>query len=104
MITPVDVLPASAGLTHQLLAALDEHEAARPVHGHPVALRGSALDAAFRADPAPLRDVLQGLGDRCAVVDVGGAVDFDTREEFARVAGVADVRFFGEEDEAHDRS
>ena len=97
LITPVDVLPASARLTHTLLGALDEHEAARPSHGHPIALRASVLDPAFRADPAPLRDVLSLLGDRCAVVDVDGAEDFDTPEDLARVAGVANVRFFGEE-------
>src|SRR4029079_10794616 len=77
LITPVDAPPARPDTTARLLERLQIGEppplAVRPRYGgrlgHPVLLRAEAL-APYKhkmgAAPPPLRDLLRGLGARCA--------------------------------------
>jgi len=90
IITPVDVLPAPA-LHPLLVAALEGHDAARPLRGHPVAVRGAVLRERYRdADPI-LRDVLAEVP--CArLAEPGVLDDLDTREDVLRITG-AEPRF-----------
>lgn len=88
LVTPVDVVPASARVARTLLLALASHAAARPARGHPVAVRGTVLREAFAHAPLPLRDVLAALGDACATVhDLSGERDLDTLEDVLRLTG-----------------
>jgi len=88
LVTPVDVMPATARVARTLLAGLEEHDAARPERGHPIALRGSVLDGAFAARPEPLRAVLARLADRCATAaGLVGERDLDTVEDVVRLTG-----------------
>ncbi len=77
VISPVDCPPAQPGTVRVLLDALADHPellAARPRcgprRGHPVVLRLTALAPFGATRPPPLRDLLRGLGDQVADVDV----------------------------------
>lgn len=90
VITPVDVLPAPPARLNALLAALDEHPAARSHRGHPIAIRRSVLEARyFKGDPI-LRDVLDGLACARLPPDEAGVLDdLDTPEDVLRITGSA---------------
>lgn len=72
LVTPVDLLPPRVETLHTLLAALEGGVlAATPRYrgrgGHPVALRGAAVEGLLGVGEGPLpslRDVLQWLGER----------------------------------------
>ncbi|MBL8718472.1 MAG: NTP transferase domain-containing protein [Myxococcales bacterium] len=94
LVTPVDVMPATARVARTLLAGLEDHDAARPERGHPIALRGRVLDAGFLASPEPLRAVLARLGDRCATATgLVGERDLDTVDDVVRLTGAPPTFF-----------
>lgn len=88
VITPVDVLPATPALRAALVAALADHDAARPARGHPVALRGALCRDRYRAADPILRDVLDSAS--CARLQEPGVLDdLDSPEDVVRVTGEA---------------
>lgn len=90
VITPVDVLPAPPSRLTALLAALDDHPAARSHRGHPIAIRRSALETHYLEGDPILRDVLDGLACARLPRDEAGVLDdLDTPEDVLRITGSA---------------
>jgi len=97
VITPVDTWPAQAATVRALLRAIAIGagvEAVTPRYrgrgGHPVVVRARAF-AGFVSAPRPLRDVLAGLGEaraRLEVDDPAVGTDLDTPDDFSAAAGV----------------
>ena len=64
LVTPVDVVPAPSSAVQALFDALEEHDAAKFEHGHPIAIRAKILGDSYASETRPLRDVLTSLGAR----------------------------------------
>jgi len=103
VVTPVDAAPVGAQTVARLVEVVAAGaEAATPKFetksGHPVVCRRRVLDAYRGSAPyPPLRDVVRGLGDKRAYVDVADprvAVDLDTPEDVRAFTGSA-PRFVG---------
>jgi len=80
VVSPVDTPPASQEVVSALERPLRNDPkllAARPSYGgragHPVVLRPAVLDRYVDPQPPPLRDLLRGLGDAVADVEVDDA-------------------------------
>jgi molybdenum cofactor cytidylyltransferase len=103
VVTPVDAAPVGATTIARLVEAVAGGAiAATPRYetksGHPIACRRSVLEPYRGAPPyPPLRDVLRGLGDKRAHVDVGDprvGVDLDTPDDVVKLTGQP-PRFLG---------
>ncbi|MGZ3419097.1 MAG: NTP transferase domain-containing protein [Polyangiales bacterium] len=81
IVTPVDRLPATKESIASLVRALEGHDAARPLRGHPVVVRGEALRRCYAEEARPLRDVLASLDTVLVDLPECSTRDLDTPED-----------------------
>jgi molybdenum cofactor cytidylyltransferase len=87
IVTHVDRMPRPRTEVARLLAALDHHAAARfDEDGHPIAVRGSALYAAYACRSEPLREILAEL-DVARVPGGAPSVHLNTPADVERLTG-----------------
>jgi CTP:molybdopterin cytidylyltransferase MocA len=66
---------------------MEGHDAARPLRGHPVAIRASVLRRLYREEALPLRQVLATLDTAILDLPACAARDLDTPEDLEAATG-----------------